>query len=165
MSLSFHRCKYIESIVFFIVSFYCCRVFDEVSANLNEIIQRQLTPLPNDPIGRLEVTRSDTVSSCSSTSQCSPNGSKKKCWFNQCLECHRNNQCVRDGKLRCNRQTFQCEAGRYIGAFVTRELANQKVIGDFENQEESITELQTGSVPNLISGIRYIDNKFQGTYL
>ena len=81
------------------------------------------------------------------------------------MECHRNNQCVRDGKLRCNRKTFQCEAGRYIGAFVTRELANQKVIGDFENQEESITELQTGSVPNLISGIRYIDNKFQGTYL
>ena len=119
MSLSFHRCKYIESIVFFIVSFYCCRVFDEVSANLNEIIQRQLTPLPNDPIGRLEVRRSDTVSSCSSTSQCSPNGSKKKCWFNQCVECHRNNQCVRDGKLRCNRQTFQCEAGIYIGAFVT----------------------------------------------
>ena len=48
--------------------------------------------------------------------------------------------------------------------FVTRELANQKIIEDFELQENYITELQTGSVPNLISGIRYIDNKYQGNY-
>ena len=63
--------------------FNAYRVFDEVLNNVNQIVQRQLSPLP---VTMSQIAaRADTVSTCSSNSQCSVNGSKRKCWFgNNC---------------------------------------------------------------------------------
>ena len=129
-------------------------MFDEVSANVNEIVQRQLSALPVPQTKSQIATRADTVSDCSSTSQCLINGSKRKCWMDKCVECHRNNQCVKDGKFRCNQQTYQCERRNYIGAFVSRELAQQNIIEEVEKQEESVMELKTHGVPNLGATMR-----------
>ena len=88
-------------------------MFDEVSATLNEIVKRQLTPLPvptsTESNERQFVDLNDLVTSCSKEEDCSANKSKKKCWVEKCVECHRNNQCVSDGKFRCNDRTFECE--------------------------------------------------------
>ena len=160
LSTYFHKCKYLIYLknfysVFFI-SFCIFRIFDEVSTNVHQIIQRQLTPLPHY---RNEIEndnlRSDLILTCSTKEQCSPNDSKKYCYANRCVECHRNNQCVRGGKLKCNTQTFECEAGRILGAYMTRKLATQNIIGEMEKQEQTVMELKTGTVPNLVAGIRY----------
>ena len=129
-------------------------MFDEVLDNVNQIVQRQLSPLP---VTRSQIApRADTVSTCSSNSQCSVNGSKRKCWFGKCVECQsRDNQCVKDRKFICNRLTNQCEAGNYIGGFLTRELAKQKIIEEVQRQEESVMELKTQGVPNLGATMRY----------
>ena len=129
-------------------------MFDEVLNNVNQIVQRQLSPLP---VTRSQIAaRADTVSTCSSNSQCSVNGSKRKCWFGKCVECQsRDNQCVKDRKFICNRLTNQCEAGNYIGGFLTRELAKQKIIEEVQRQEESVMELKTQGVPNLGATMRY----------
>ena len=129
-------------------------MFDEVSANVNEIVQRQLSPLPEPEAKSQIATRADTVTDCSSTSQCLINGSKRKCWFGECVECHRHNQCVKDGKFRCNQQTNECESSNFIGAFVSRELAQQNIIQEVEKQEESVMELKTHGVPNLGATMR-----------
>ena len=156
MSSSQHKCKQF-SFFFSWKVFYNhnndFRVFDEVLNNVNQIVQRQFSPLPET---RSKIaTRADTISSCSSTSECLINGSERKCWFGQCVECQsRDNQCVKDRKYRCNKETFQCEAGNYIGGFLTKELAEQKILEEVEKQEESVMKLKTDGVPNLAATMR-----------
>ena len=61
---------------------------------------------------------------------------------------------MKDGKFRCNQQTNECESSNFIGAFVSRELAQQNIIQEVEKQEESVMELKTHGVPNLGATMR-----------
>ena len=62
---------------------------------------------------------------------------------------------MQPGKLRCNTQTFRCEAGHYLGAYLTRKLATEKIEGDMDNTENSLLELNFGTLPDLYANTRY----------
>ena len=119
--------------------------------HVGDVIREYFLPIASTPT----IVGPDTVSSCVSEDECSSNGSKKKCFLGQCVECHRNNQCVQPGKLRCNTQTFSCEDGHYLGAYLTRKLASEKIAGDMDNTENSLLELNFGTLPDLYANTRY----------
>ena len=62
---------------------------------------------------------------------------------------------MQPGKLRCNTQTFSCEDGHYLGAYLTRKLASEKIAGDMDNTENSLLELNFGTLPDLYANTRY----------
>ena len=125
-----------------------------MSDNVNQIVERQLDPLPNPETRSQITTRADTVSDCSSTSQCSINGSKRKCWVGKCVECHRNNQCVKDRKFRCNLEISQCVFDNGIAKLLTKELAEKIILQEVKKQEESVMKLKTEGVPGLAATMR-----------
>lgn len=91
---------------------------------------------------------------CSTAKDCAGNDSKRKCYFKKCVECHANNQCVDPSKLRCNTQTFECENGHYIGAYLTKELAKYKIEGDMDVNIQKIADIQLGNIPDLFINTR-----------
>ena len=115
------------------------------------MIRESFAPLSTSGGGSLSP---DTVTTCTTESQCSANGSKKKCYGGRCVECHRNNQCVDPDKLRCNLQTFTCENGHYLGAYLTRKLGAEAITGNMDNVENHILEMNLGTIPDLYANMR-----------
>ena len=129
------------------------RVFDEVTDHVNQIIKRQKST-PSESVRRQIAVRSDPVSSCSSDSQCLVNGSKRKCFMSSCVECYKKYQCVKDGKFKCNLQTFTCETGSALTSLIDKDVAQAKIIAPTEKIEKSVSEVKSKLVPNLIATMR-----------
>ena len=56
-------------------------------------------------------------------------------------------------------QTFQCENGHYLGAYLTRKLANEKIIGDMDNVENLLVTINTETIPGLYASTRWVPLK------
>ena len=134
-------------------------MFEEVTKHVNQIIGRQKSSTSESDFRSQFAARADTVTSCSSNSQCLINGSKRKCHpvLHKCVECYKKYQCVKDGKFKCNLQTLTCEAGSVlrgsVGVF-NKKVAEQTIIAPLEEVKESISEVKSKLVPNLIATMR-----------
>ena len=127
-------------------------MYNKVSEHVDDIIKEHFTITPTPQ----QTTINNPVTDCVSEQDCNENDSKRKCWFKKCVECHRNNQCVDPSKLRCNKQTFECENGHYLGAYLTRELATFKIEGDMDVTDQKIADIQLGNIPDLYANSRLV---------
>ena len=127
--------------------------FNEVSRHVDDIIKQHF-PLPQTAT-QAPPSSSLPVTSCSSTAECSGNVSKKKCWLGQCVECHRHNQCVDPSKLSCNKQSLQCEAGNFLGAYLTRKLNAEIIVRDMNIMDSYLNDINTDSIPELFTDTRF----------
>ena len=130
--------------------------FNEVSRHIDDIIKQHF-PLPQTAT-QAPPSSSLPVTSCSSTAECSGNVSKKKCWLGQCVECHRHNQCVDPSKLSCNKHSLQCEAGNFLGAYLTRKLNAEIIVRDMNIMDSYLNDINTDSIPELFTDTRFNTN-------
>ena len=132
--------------------YLCFRLYDEVSNNVDDIVKGFF---PIQQSEQVTNPSNDQVDCSGDSSVCEDeNDTKKTCWLGQCVECHKDNQCVDPGKLKCNKQNFQCENGHYLGSFLTRELATNHIYQDMDVTDNKIGIIETRTVPLLYYNTR-----------
>ena len=122
-----------------------------MSVNADDLVKEYFPALPATTQAPMA---SDSVTDCNSNRECSGNGLKNKCWMNRCVECHRHNQCVDPSKLTCNKQTYQCENGNFLGAYLTRKLNNEIIVRNMDILDNYLNDINTNSIPELFYNTR-----------
>ena len=133
-------------------SYLCFRLYNEVSNNVDNIVKeffpiKQSEQVINPRNEQMECSRGSSV--CEDE-----NDTKKTCWLGKCVECHRDNQSVDPAKLKCNKETFQCENGHFLGFFLTRELAANHIYQDMEITDNKLGTIETRTIPLLYHNTR-----------
>ena len=117
--------------------------------------------VPSPPILNGAQVGNNPITTCTVSADCSGNSSKKKCWkiragaARQCVECHRNNQCVVPGRMKCNKQTFTCEDGSYIKRFMTKNIGKFP-IADMDGASNKVEGAQS-KIADLYANTRYFN--------